>query len=210
MLTGKQAVFVDEYLKSYNATQAALAAGYSPKTARSIGCENLTKPDIAEVISQRLRESAMSADEVLMRLASHARGSMADFVRITVAGPQFDFEAASLADQLHLVKKLKTKTRTVVSLGKPKKTKGFVEDEEQDEEEATDDDRLITEVEVDFELYDAQTALEKLGRYHKLFTDKTELSGTVNTTQMSLADWKKQAEAGRTQAATVRADFEDE
>ena len=193
-------------------SRAAERAGYSgdENSLAVTGHRLLRNNKISEAISQRLSESAMTADEVLKRLASHARGSMADFVRVTPAGPQFDFEAASLADQLHLVKRLKTKTRTVVSLGKPKKTKGATGDEEQDEEEAADDDRLITEVEVDFELYDAQAALEKLGRYHKLFTDKTELSGAVGAVQMSLADWKKQAQAGRTQAATVRVDFEDD
>ena len=37
-----------------------------------------------------------------------------------------------------------------------------------------------------------------------------EISGTMNSVQMSLADWKKQAQAGQTQAATVRADFEND
>ncbi|MCB1719976.1 MAG: terminase small subunit, partial [Candidatus Competibacteraceae bacterium] len=64
-LTAKQQKFVDEYLKSRNATSAALAAGYSERSAHSIGWENLRKPEIAEVISQRVTESAMSADEVL-------------------------------------------------------------------------------------------------------------------------------------------------
>lgn len=37
-----------------------------------------------------------------------------------------------------------------------------------------------------------------------------EISGTMNSVQMSLADWKKQAQTGQTQAATVRADFEND
>ena len=45
-LEPRQERFVLEYLIDLNATQAAIRAGYSEKTARAIGCENLTKPDI--------------------------------------------------------------------------------------------------------------------------------------------------------------------
>ena len=51
-LTAKQQRFVGEYLIDLNATQAAIRAGYSEKTAKSVGHENLTKPDIAEAISE--------------------------------------------------------------------------------------------------------------------------------------------------------------
>lgn len=49
-MTPKQARFVEEYLFDLNATQAAIRAGYSVKTARSVGAENLTKPDIQAAI----------------------------------------------------------------------------------------------------------------------------------------------------------------
>ena len=48
----KQQRFVEEYLIDLNATQAAIRAGYSEKTAKSIGQENLTKPDIAKAIQE--------------------------------------------------------------------------------------------------------------------------------------------------------------
>lgn len=51
-LTAKQSRFVEEYLKDMNATQAAIRSGYSEKTARSIGQENLTKPAIAAAIQK--------------------------------------------------------------------------------------------------------------------------------------------------------------
>jgi phage terminase small subunit len=51
-LTPKQEKFVQEYLIDLNATQAAIRAGYSEKTAKAIGHENLTKPDIAAAIEQ--------------------------------------------------------------------------------------------------------------------------------------------------------------
>lgn len=55
-LTQKQRLFADEYIKSGNATQSALKAGYSPKTVRSIGQENLTKPDIKAYIDAKMTE----------------------------------------------------------------------------------------------------------------------------------------------------------
>lgn len=55
-LTAKQRLFADEYIKSGNATQSAIKAGYSPKTVRSIGQENLTKPDIKAYIDAKMAE----------------------------------------------------------------------------------------------------------------------------------------------------------
>ena len=53
-LTPKQGLFVKEYLIDLNATQAAIRAGYSEKTAQEIGSENLSKPIIAEAINDQL------------------------------------------------------------------------------------------------------------------------------------------------------------
>ena len=55
-LTTKQKIFCDEYLKSGNAIEAAIKAGYSPKTAKSIGQENLTKPDLKAYIDAKMAE----------------------------------------------------------------------------------------------------------------------------------------------------------
>jgi phage terminase small subunit len=55
-LTPKQKLFCDYYIETGNATEAALKAGYSSKTARSIGAENLTKPYIKEAIKIRNKE----------------------------------------------------------------------------------------------------------------------------------------------------------
>lgn len=77
-MTKKQQRFCDEYLISLNATQAAIKAGYSPKTAKAIGQENLTKPDIKAYIEQRMeeKENELIADqnEVLKYLTSVIRG----------------------------------------------------------------------------------------------------------------------------------------
>lgn len=71
-LTPKQQRFVEEYLIDLNATQAAIRAGYSEKTARDIGCENLAKPNIAKAIEEaqnkRTEQTQIDAAYVLKRL----------------------------------------------------------------------------------------------------------------------------------------------
>lgn len=71
-LTPKQQRFVEEYLIDLNATQAAIRAGYSEKTARQIGEQNLSKLDIQKAIQEALQERKervqIDADYVLKRL----------------------------------------------------------------------------------------------------------------------------------------------
>lgn len=74
----KQTVFVCEYLKSWNATEAATAAGYAHP--RQAGSRLLSRVDISHEIAARVAEKGMAADEVLLRLAEQARSSMADFL----------------------------------------------------------------------------------------------------------------------------------
>jgi phage terminase small subunit len=64
-LTARQRKFIDAYLVSGNATSAAVAAGYSEKTAKSIGSENLTKPDVAAAIASRQAKASDKADLTL-------------------------------------------------------------------------------------------------------------------------------------------------
>ena len=71
-LNDKQKLFCQEYMKDLNATQAAIRAGYSEKTARNIACENLTKPYIQEYI-QELQEgikkrNQITVDEIMQDL----------------------------------------------------------------------------------------------------------------------------------------------
>jgi phage terminase small subunit len=81
-VTPLQAKFVGEYLIDLNATQAAVRAGYSPDTARQIGSENLSKPDIAEAIiaakSDRSRRTGIDAAWLLTRLADEAEADLSD------------------------------------------------------------------------------------------------------------------------------------
>ena len=77
-LTPKQKKFADEYIKTGNATQSAIEAGYSKKTAQVIGAENLSKPMVKSYIEERMAEIAskrvMSYTEAVELLTSIARG----------------------------------------------------------------------------------------------------------------------------------------
>lgn len=145
-LSAKQQIFVDTYLTTFNATQAALAAGYSERSARSIGAENLTKPDIAQAISEHLKASAMGRDEVIMRLADIGRGDIDD---VLDEDGDLDLHKARRNGKTRLIKKWTRKVKTV-----PTK------------------DGTIEEVVISVEMYSALDALDKLGKHHGLFSDK--------------------------------------
>ena len=92
-MTERQKRFVDEYIICANATQAAIRAGYSKRSARVIGQENLLKPAISEAIKERLgqmeSERLMTAQEVLEFLSAVVRGQVTEKF-ITPSGKQFD------------------------------------------------------------------------------------------------------------------------
>ena len=87
-LTAKQQRFCDEYLIDLNATQAAIRAGYSEKTARQIANENLTKPDIKEYIENRMaekeKELIADQDEVMRYLTAVMRREKTESVVVTL------------------------------------------------------------------------------------------------------------------------------
>lgn len=82
-LNPKQTRFVAEYLIDLNATQAAIRAGYSVKTAETIGYENLRKPEISEAIAKgktkQLATAELSASRVLEELRRLAFIDMREF-----------------------------------------------------------------------------------------------------------------------------------
>lgn len=92
-LNPRQQRFVEEYLIDLNATQAAIRAGYSEDTARAIGCENLTKPDIASAVeaamAERSKRVQVTADEVLRELVDVAFSDVNDLVEHRVGCCRF-------------------------------------------------------------------------------------------------------------------------
>ena len=152
-LTHKQQRFIEEYCVDFNATQAAIRAGYSEKTAYSIGQRLLKNVEIKAAIEARIKKKTMSADEALTRLADIARGTPAHFVDIDEDGNVTVNLGTESADaNLHLIKKLKqTKHTTTV------------------------EDISTEEVRTEFELYDAQRALVDILKMHGKFVDRVEV-----------------------------------
>ncbi len=79
-LTPKQSTFVDEYLVDMNATQAAIRAGYSPRTANEQGAQLLAKLSIQEAIARHVKareqRTQITADKVLTDLEAVKRDAM--------------------------------------------------------------------------------------------------------------------------------------
>jgi phage terminase small subunit len=149
-LTPKQQRFVDEYIRlRFNATKAAIAAGYSEATAYSQGPRLLKNVEIKTAIDAYMDAQAMGKAETVLRLTEHARGDMGDLWDETLGG--INWTATRARGLTHLIKKVKRKT-TYRTIG----------------------DETIETVEEDIELYDAQHALELLGKTHGLFVDRSE------------------------------------
>ena len=83
-LTDKQQQFVDEYLIDLNATQAAIRAGYSVKTANEQGSQLLAKlsiqQEIAEKMAERSRRTGVNQDRVVLELAKIAFVKLTDII----------------------------------------------------------------------------------------------------------------------------------
>lgn len=87
-LAPKQQLFVQEYLKDLNATRAAIAAGYSKRSARQVAHRMLTNDDIQAAVASakaaRSERVQLDADMVLVELDAVARSNIADVLRIEV------------------------------------------------------------------------------------------------------------------------------
>ncbi len=83
-LTDRQQQFVDEYLIDLNATQAAIRAGYSVKTANEQGSQNLAKLSIQQVIAEKMaersRRTGVNQDRVVLELAKIAFVKLTDII----------------------------------------------------------------------------------------------------------------------------------
>ena len=107
----------------------------------------------------------MPAEEVLQLLTEHARGDMGEFLDIESMSFRVSLQKAKDLGITHLIKKVKE--RTVMTSNK-------------------DGEETETHT-FELELYDAQAALVHLGRYHKLFTDNTDITSGGNRIVVTLA-----------------------
>jgi phage terminase small subunit len=166
-LSPKQKKFADLYIGkcNLNGTRAAIAAGYSEKSAREIACQNLTKLNIRRYIDSQLNTGVLSASEVLLILSRQAKGSVTD---VLDEDGNFNLKTAEERGTDRLIKKLKIT-------------------------EKLDAEGHAIERTYDYEIHDPQAAAEKVGKFHKLFTDKKEHSGTITTYAMSKEEWEAEA-----------------
>lgn len=104
-LTGKQKLFVEQYLDCLNATEAARRAGYAESGIRVQAHRLLTNANVAVAVSQAMAERIMGADEAAMRLSEHARGSIGAFIKVDADQKPDGFSLAA-ERPLHLVKKV--------------------------------------------------------------------------------------------------------
>ena len=93
-MTIKQKKFADEYIKTGNATQSAINAGYSKKTCYSIGNENLKKPEIKSYIDERMKkleeEAIADQKEILKGLTRQARREEKEYQVVVIQKPRYD------------------------------------------------------------------------------------------------------------------------
>lgn len=111
-LTEKQKRFCDYYIETGNATEAAIRAGYSEKTARFIGAENLTKPNIKSYIDERLKEledkRIAKAEEVLKHLTAAMRGEIEEEVVVVEGIGEDESRARVVKKQISARDRIKT------------------------------------------------------------------------------------------------------
>jgi phage terminase small subunit len=143
-MTAKQQRFCDEYLIDLNATQAAIRAGYSKKTAGVIANENLNKPYIKEYIEKRMAEKEESLvakqDEVMKYLTSVMRREKTESVVVTLS----------------------------------KETSTYVPDDQGTMRKQTIKEEIPEIVEIPARLSDSNKAAELLGKAYGLYTDRVE------------------------------------
>lgn len=165
-LTSKQARFVDEYMVDMNATQAAIRAGYSAKTAGDIGRQLLRKTPVAVAIAERQRvlseRSGITAERVIDELAKIGFSDIRKLVKwrsnATVVGEDPDTGAEQMRafNEVEIVDSSQIDDRTAAAISEVSQSK-----------EGT----------LRVKLYDKQAALVSLGKHLGLFKEKVEVTG---------------------------------
>ena len=113
----KHKIFADAYLASGNATQAAIDAGYSQRSAGSQAGQILAKPEVASYVAAMKAKSTEQTGESIVKwreeLSRAAYSNIADFITVSKDGnPSIDLSNAT-REQLAAVQSIKTRTRSV-------------------------------------------------------------------------------------------------
>jgi phage terminase small subunit len=169
-VTRKQQLFVSAYLKDLNATSAAITAGYSPKTASSIGNALLNKVEVSQLIQAKL-------GEIIGNFEISTRRTLHEMARIAFADTRKLFDEDGGLKPIH---ELDDDTAAVI---------GGIEHEKLFEHFGQKEAKQIGNT-VKVKLNNKNQALEMLGRYLKLFNDAT----TNIQVNISLGERMKKAE----------------
>lgn len=169
-LTPKMKMFCEEYIVDLNATQAAIRAGYSEKTAKSIGQENLTKPDIQEYIQQLMNERSkrteITADRVLQEYAKLGFSNITDFLKVEEAEMVVDYVGEG------------DSKRPIIQ--KFQQVRIFETDNIQRDKLDAIAEIKQTKEGIALKLHDKKGALDSIARHLGMFKDKVEHSGDIN------------------------------
>lgn len=165
-LTDLQKKFIKEYLIDLNITAAALRAGYSEKTAYSIGQETFNKPHIQAAIqkemNKRARRTEITADKVLEEYAKLGFSDVTDYLqvvteRILVGHDKETGEPISDISQFVLMKDTKDiPPEKLAAISEVKQHK---------------------DGSISFKLHDKKGALDSIARHLGMFAERVELTG---------------------------------
>lgn len=176
----KQKVFISEYVRDFNATQAAIRAGYSADTAYSQGQRLLKHVEIAEAIQARVDEIAMSAAEITIKLTEQARGDLGVFFKIVEEWTYYPLPTYDVID----VKEVDILDEDGEPTGE-KKPSYWVRHIAIDMDKVIDPrySHLLAEFSdspkdgISIKPYSKQTALQTLAKIRGMMVNKTELTG---------------------------------
>lgn len=172
-MTDKQKRFCDEYLIDLNATQAAIRAGYSEKTAAEQGARLLINVKVQEYIQERkdkrIKRTEITQDMVLKELAIIAFSNATDYARVVEKDAMAEVEGVMIP--IHDAEGNPIKYKTVEPI--------LTEELTEEQKKALS---VIKKGRDGFEVkpYDKVRALELLGKHLGMWTDKVEVNGKVN------------------------------
>lgn len=182
-LSGKQLPFVLAYVSNgFNGFKAAREAHYEGNNAtlRSIASENLTKPNIRAAIKHLMEGAAMSAEEVLARLAQQARGTMEDF--LVTGEEEVTIEHIRTVSGDVVEETTETAIRQVARLD-------LMQAAELGQLGVIKKYTLDDKGKVGIELYSSQEALKLIGTQLGLFGAKGTEDDPIHSVQRSIDEW---------------------
>lgn len=155
-LTPRQLLFVDEYVKDFNGSRAAIAAGYSKKTAKESACQVLTSINVKKYILKEFEKLGGATQMALRETFKLAASDIADYCEIEPGGGlrQKPFEEMP-EGATSCIKELKVKRNIT---------------------ESADGKRTFTTDMVEYKLHDKCKSIDNILKIAQLITDKIDIT----------------------------------